>query len=30
MKMKDCLIGKRTGNKCHLKWYSQELGLKAF
>jgi len=26
MKMKDCLIGKRTGNKCHLRWYSRKLG----
>jgi len=29
MKMIDSLIGKRTGNKCHWKWYSQKLDLKA-
>jgi len=28
MKMEDYFIGKRTGNKCHLKWYSRKLGLK--
>jgi len=30
MKIKDCFIGKRTGNKCHLKWYRWKLSLKAF
>jgi len=29
MKIKDCFIGKRTGNKCHLRWYNQKHGLKA-
>jgi len=25
--MEDCFIGNRTGNKCHLKWYSRKLML---
>jgi len=29
IKIEDCFIGKRTGNKCHLKRYSQKLGLQA-
>jgi len=27
--MKHCFIGKITGKKCHQKWYSLKLGLKA-